>query len=122
MSNSIKNHNILSKADLFERQDAVQNEYEILGKDIVGSILSPLKIAGLAYSLVSSKKTKQKPRVQQQLLSLPNKSMIATASPDKKSKLGSIVKSVAGSWLKWQAFNLAFYLGKKTIQHFKKKK
>ena len=122
MDNSIKNHNITSKADLFERQDAIQNEYEALGKDIVGSVLSPIKIAGLAYSVFSSKKTKKTPKPQQQLLMLPNRSLKETTTHNKKSKVSSFVKSVAASWLRWQAFNIAFYLGKKTIQHFKEKK
>lgn len=121
MTNSIRNHNIKSKADLQQRQDAIQNEYEDLAKEIVSSVLSPVKIAGLSFSLMSSKKQKRKDK-EQGLVVVPGASLKTTSKPIKKNKVKSFLVATSKSWLRWQAFNLAYYMSKKAIQHFKSKK
>ena len=113
MRNSIKNHNIKSRADLQKRQDAIQDDYKDLEKDILNSILNPISIASLAYSFISSKKVKK--RESQKIWDAPSSKEMT----QKKSKLKPILKSIGVSFLRWQAFNLAFFLGKKAIQKLK---
>lgn len=39
-----------------------------------------------------------------------------------KPAVQQAVKRIGGSWLRWQAFNLAFLLGKKTMSFFQKRR
>lgn len=119
MRNSIKNHNIKNKADLRQRQEAVQNEYEDLKKNIVDSILNPIEIGSFIYSLISKKKRKQQKK--KQVWDSENKIIKGEVSP-KKPPSTSFLKSVGKSFLRWQLFNLGYFAGKKIIQQVKARK
>lgn len=119
MRNSIKNHNIKNKADLNQRQETVQNEYEDLKRNIVDSILNPIEIGSLIYSFVSKKKRKQQEK--RQVWHPENKIINGNAS-SKKPQSTSFLKSVGKSFLRWQLFNLGYFVGKKIIQQVKASK
>jgi len=117
MKRTIKNHNIKNLADLNQRQDALQDNYADLEKEIIDSIFSPVKIAGLAFSIIGGRNKKRKENKTQLLFNNKEKTLIV-----EKPKGQRFLKSIVRSWIRWQAFNLAFFLGKKSITFIKERR
>lgn len=83
--------------------------------------LSPQNLMMQAASLLLGKRKKSKKKTPTNPVMSSTTSLLRPA-PQSKNRLAILAKKVGISFLKWQAFNLALYLGGKAMQKIKEKR
>src|SRR5690606_17887592 len=119
MSTSYKRKSIRNLDQLNEEQEKVARKLQEMESNFLG-FLSPQSLLMATVSGLLSKGNKGQKKSTVTAKSAP---LFSTSQANKaKSKLATIGKKIGISFLKWQAFNLALYLGGKLIDQFKEKR
>ena len=135
MADIYKRRHIRNLDELDKEQEKIRRTYRRIESDWLSGMLNPQQmVMSVATSLLSNtgkskKKNKGKENKTEQVLhsfstegtsSSPaiNIARNIISNPTVKGFL----KNTAASWLRWQAFNLAVYLGKKAYKSIKHKK
>lgn len=120
--------------ELDKEQEKIRRSYKRMEHDWLSGILNPQQVAlSLAGSLLSrtgkSKKKNTKDRTAETVLDTfldaeksPSSIISAARNIITNPLIKGFLKNTATSWLRWQAFNLAVYLGKKAYKSIKYKR
>jgi hypothetical protein len=130
-----------SVASLNREQERIARTCRDLENDMFNSLLNPQNLAiSVATGLISRITNKNTPKKQKKSSSIK---LVRTEGPSAKiaaennasSKIATTVKNIvaaasfqslikrtAKSWLRWQAFNLAWYFGKKAFNAIKQRR
>lgn len=114
--------------ELDKEQARIQLMCHRMEHDFLDNVLNPQQMAASMLGSFLAKKGKQSGASVIQKLTgvagggLNGKTIVAIiAGIMKKPAVATFAKGVGRSWLRWQAFNLAYFLGKKAVAALKEK-
>ena len=132
MAEKYKRKHLNNLGELDKEQDKIRRTCRRMEDDWLSGIINPqqiaLSIAGGLFSRgkKSQKKNKEKSWQQYTLHSSPSESKSPVIDVARNiignPSVKGFLKRTATSWLRWQAFNLAVYLGKKAYKSIKHKR
>lgn len=104
----------LNSLDELDREQAkIRKRYTSMERHFLESVLQPEKIAYTIGSNLVGKLVSGKKRARQAAGARVKPHLLSPVSAGCRGR--SVLKSMMRSWLRWQAFNIAFFVGKKTV-------